>query len=47
MKMEQYVDWFNLMAYDLHGTWDATDIYSGGLNPSLLGHGFPALRRPL
>jgi chitinase len=21
----QYVDWVNVMAYDLHGTWDATD----------------------
>jgi chitinase len=27
--MEPYVDWFNLMAYDLHGTWDATDKYVG------------------
>ena len=21
--MEQYVDWFGFMAYDLHGSWDA------------------------
>ena len=20
--MEQYVDWFNVMTYDIHGTWD-------------------------
>ncbi|KAI9650603.1 hypothetical protein NHQ30_000621 [Ciborinia camelliae] len=29
VEMEEYVDWFNFMAYDLHGTWDATDIYAG------------------
>lgn len=29
VEMETYVDWFNFMAYDLHGTWDATDIYEG------------------
>lgn len=29
VKMEAYVDWFNLMAYDLHGTWDSSDIYAG------------------
>jgi len=33
--MEPYVDWFNLMAYDLHGTWDATDIYTGALEFSI------------
>lgn len=29
VALEQYVDWFNVMEYDLHGTWDATDIYIG------------------
>ncbi len=23
--MVQYVDWINLMAYDLHGVWDSSD----------------------
>ncbi|RDW72347.1 glycoside hydrolase family 18 protein [Aspergillus mulundensis] len=25
VKMEPYVDWFNIMSYDLHGTWDMPD----------------------
>lgn len=29
VDMEPYVDWFNLMAYDLHGTWDSTDVWEG------------------
>jgi GH18 family chitinase len=33
--MEQYVDWFNLMSYDLHGLWDAN--YEG-LGPYMLPH---------
>ncbi|KAH8655299.1 hypothetical protein BX600DRAFT_525229 [Xylariales sp. PMI_506] len=28
-NMMNYVDWVNLMSYDLHGTWDATDVYIG------------------
>ncbi|KAJ5970687.1 class V chitinase [Penicillium vulpinum] len=24
-----YVDWFNLMSYDIHGGWDATNQYTG------------------
>lgn len=24
-NMEQYVDWINLMSYDLHGTWDGNN----------------------
>jgi chitinase len=33
--MEQYVDWFNLMSYDLHGLWDAN---FSGLGPYMLPH---------
>lgn len=29
VKIEKIVDWFNVMTYDLHGTWDATDQYIG------------------
>lgn len=29
VALEQYVDWFNVMEYDLHGTWDSTDVYIG------------------
>ncbi|KIJ27013.1 glycoside hydrolase family 18 protein [Sphaerobolus stellatus SS14] len=25
VAMSQYLDWFNAMEYDLHGTWDGTD----------------------
>ena len=33
-QMESHVDWFNLMAYDLHGTWDSTDQFAGPyINP--------------
>jgi chitinase len=28
-SMQNSVDWFNVMAYDLHGTWDATNLYEG------------------
>ncbi|KAH8649259.1 chitinase [Xylariales sp. PMI_506] len=30
-SLEQYVDWFNVMSYDLHGTWDSTDPYIGAV----------------
>jgi len=28
-NMEPIVDWFNVMTYDLHGTWDGTNPYLG------------------
>lgn len=28
-KMEPLLDWFNIMSYDLHGTWDGTNPYLG------------------
>ncbi|KAI0536383.1 chitinase [Xylaria digitata] len=28
-NMEPIVDWFNMMSYDLHGTWDGTNPYLG------------------
>ncbi|KZZ87786.1 Glycoside hydrolase, subgroup, catalytic core [Moelleriella libera RCEF 2490] len=28
-NMEQHLDWFNVMSYDLHGTWDGTNPYLG------------------
>ena len=27
--MEPYVDWFNVMTYDIHGVWDSSDRYTG------------------
>ncbi|KAF3017889.1 hypothetical protein E8E14_013004 [Neopestalotiopsis sp. 37M] len=27
--ISKIIDWFNLMSYDLHGTWDSTDPYIG------------------
>ena len=24
-NLEQYVDWFNFMSYDIHGTWDGAN----------------------
>ncbi|KAB8349837.1 hypothetical protein FH972_023850 [Carpinus fangiana] len=27
--IEPIIDWFNVMTYDLHGTWDSTDPYIG------------------
>lgn len=27
--IQQHVDWFNLMAYDLHGVWDAASKFVG------------------
>ncbi|KAH8800155.1 hypothetical protein F5884DRAFT_904862 [Xylogone sp. PMI_703] len=29
VKLEPIVDWFNMMEYDLHGTWDSTDVWIG------------------
>ncbi|ROV91006.1 hypothetical protein VSDG_07707 [Cytospora chrysosperma] len=31
VKIEPLVDWFNVMTYDLHGTWDSTDPYIGAI----------------
>ena len=28
-NMQQYVSWFNFMTYDLHGTWDSSNVYTG------------------
>lgn len=28
VSLETYVDFFNLMAYDLHGTWDGNNPYT-------------------
>jgi chitinase len=27
--MQQYLDWFNFMSYDIHGTWDGTNQFTG------------------
>jgi len=27
-NMQPYVDWFNFMSYDLHGTWDGQNPYT-------------------
>ncbi|KAL9608377.1 MAG: hypothetical protein Q9167_006791 [Letrouitia subvulpina] len=31
VSIAQQIDWFNLMTYDLHGTWDSTDKYIGAV----------------
>ena len=31
VKLQPLVDWFNVMTYDLHGTWDSTDPYIGAV----------------
>lgn len=31
VQLEPLVDWFNVMTYDLHGTWDSTDKYIGAV----------------
>lgn len=31
MNIAKIIDWFNLMSYDLHGTWDSTDKFVGPL----------------
>ncbi|KAI1182685.1 chitinase [Nemania serpens] len=28
-KLESYVDWFNLMSYDMHGSWDIDNKFTG------------------
>ncbi|GLA32131.1 hypothetical protein AnigIFM63326_011270 [Aspergillus niger] len=28
-RLSKYVDWFNIMAYDLHGTWDEDSKWTG------------------
>lgn len=27
--MSSYVDWYNVMTYDIHGTWDSTSKFTG------------------
>jgi hypothetical protein len=34
-RLEKYVDWFNVMTYDIHGLWDQHYIWTG---PFLKGH---------
>jgi chitinase len=31
VSLSAIVDWFNIMTYDLHGTWDSTDIWIGAI----------------
>lgn len=31
VKISRSVDWFNMMSYDLHGTWDSTDKWIGSI----------------
>ncbi|KAL8862688.1 MAG: hypothetical protein Q9178_001186 [Gyalolechia marmorata] len=31
VALEEVVDWFNLMSYDLHGTWDSSNRYIGSI----------------
>jgi chitinase len=31
VNLSKHVDWFNLMSYDLHGTWDSTDAFIGAI----------------
>lgn len=31
VNISKTIDWFNVMTYDLHGTWDATDPSSGNI----------------
>lgn len=31
VAIEKIIDWFNVMTYDLHGTWDTTDRYIGSI----------------
>lgn len=28
-SMQDYVNWFNFMSYDIHGTWDSTSKFTG------------------
>ena len=34
-QIAQYLDWINLMTYDLHGTWDKTTNFNA---PALPGY---------
>ncbi len=27
--MEPHLDWFNMMSYDIHGTWDSSSVWAG------------------
>ncbi|KAK3325107.1 glycoside hydrolase superfamily [Apodospora peruviana] len=27
--MEPYLDWFNIMSYDIHGVWDSSSVWAG------------------
>ncbi|OAA41693.1 glycoside hydrolase family 18 protein [Metarhizium rileyi] len=29
VKLEEHVDWFNLMTYDMHGAWDIDNMWTG------------------
>lgn len=29
--MQDYLDWMNLMSYDIHGVWDSTNKFTGPL----------------
>ena len=31
VKLSESVDWFNMMSYDLHGTWDSSDKWIGAI----------------
>lgn len=31
VKIDPIVDWFNIMTYDLHGTWDGHNPYIGNV----------------
>ena len=33
--LQSHIDWFNMMSYDLHGTWDADSVYVG---PKVAAH---------
>lgn len=35
VSIEKTIDWFNLMSYDLHGTWDSTNKFLG---PVIVAH---------
>ncbi len=32
VSIEPIIDWFNIMTYDLHGTWDGTDKFIGNIS---------------
>lgn len=31
VQIARTIDWFNIMSYDLHGTWDSSDKYIGSI----------------